>query len=462
MIGEPDSNDPLVVPTQGHTPNCWEDRSVIFVANLLSLFFGNRGGAERLEEEISCVDSYGGRLLPVLGLIFGGADNVLVLERPPDPALTDFFRSLGLKAPAIELCPRADFLDLGERLGRGETGGHPLLERLRGSPSGLVDGFVTDDTIARLARTLGKRTLSTVAGSQRGNNKLLLHQHLESAGLPVFPTRLAGSPAEVPAALAELRRDGHRRAVAKAQIGASGIGMMKMATDAPPPPALSEAFFHEGPCMVQAWLEPGAGGIERVLSPSVQLFLNDDSAYLYDVTEQILDPEESVHEGNESPPESLDEYPELLDELHRQAGEAAGWLHHQGYRGAASVDFLVTCGGGGFTAYVCEINARVTGATYPSVLARHFRPDGAWRMRNLELARSLPGEMLLEKLREHAELYDGGGRDGVLPVNFNLDPDGLVRKGQFLAIGDDVATCRRLLDTARHDLPVAWDYTRDR
>ena len=213
--------------------------------------------------------------------------------------------------------------------------------------------------------------------------------------------------------------------------------------------------------MVQAWLQPGEHGVEGILSPSVQIFVHDEAAYLYDVTEQIL--EESIHQGNESPPPYFPEIPGIERELTRQAGLAARWLHQQGYRGPASADFLVTIGGdGGFTVYVCEINARVTGATYPSVLARHFHPQGAWRMRNFELAVPLEGEVLLEKLRTHGELFDPKLRTGILPVNFNLDPAGLVLKGQFLAIADELPACRRLLDIGRHDLPIAWNYTRDR
>ena len=458
----PESDIPLVIPTQGYTPNCWENRSVIFFANLLSLFFGNRGGAKLLEDEISCVDSYGGRLAPVLGLIFGGGENVLVLERKPDPALTDFFRSIGLRLPRLEILPRNAFLSLGELLSRGQAAGHPLLDRLMIERAEILDGFVTDETIALLAATLGKRTLSSLSGSHRGNNKLLLHEHLESTGLPVFPTHLANNTGEVAAALNKFRSEGRRHAVAKSQIGASGIGLVRLATDKTPE-RLPDAFFHEGPCMVQAWLEPGSDGIREVLSPSVQLFLNEDSAYLYDVTEQILSAHESVHEGNESPPTYLDDFTGLLRELFRQAGEAARWLHRQGYRGAASVDFLLTMlDDGSFVAYVCEINARVTGATYPSVIARHFRPRGAWRMRNLRLTTPLPGALLLEKLQAHTELFSKDTGRGILPVNFNLEPDGLVRKGQFLAIAEDVPSCRELLEIARHDLPVAWDYTRDR
>ena len=195
----------------------------------------------------------------------------------------------------------------------------------------------------------------------------------------------------------------------------------------------------------------------------MQIFLNQHSIHLYDLTEQILDPVDSVHQGNESPLPYLDDFDGLTEELMSQAGEAATWLHQQGYRGPASVDFLATRNEKGqTTVYICEINARVTGATYPSVLARHFHPNGAWRMRNLELKQSMSGKELLEGLQHHGELFDARSRNGILPVNFNLDPNGRVRKGQFLAIGEDSEQCLHLLDTARADLPVKWDYTHDR
>ncbi len=460
MAGLSDFHRPRIVTTGGYTPEVGENRSVIFVANLLSLFFGNKEGAKLLEEEISCVDSYGGRLLPVLGLVFGGDHNVLVVERNPDPSLAAFFRTIGLKLPEVEILTRRDFLSLGERLADGGACEHPLLNRLRQQPAATLDGYVTDETVARLAETVGKRTLSTAEGSHRGNNKLLLHQHLESAGLPVFPTRLASSTTEVAVALDQFSKEGYRAAAVKSQIGATGIGLMKLPTGEPPP-EIPPAFFFEGACMVQAWLQPGKSGIQSILSPSVQVFVHDDTIHLYDLTEQIL--EDSIHQGNESPPPYLDEIPGLQEELFRQAGEAARWLHRQGYRGAASTDFLVTChDDGSFNAYVCEINARFTGATYPSVLARHFHPQGAWLMRNLELAFPLQGEVLIEKLRTHSELFDPDTRSGIIPINFNLNPDGLVTKGQFLSVADTLATCHQLLDTGRLDLPIAWTYTRDR
>ena len=92
--------------------------------------------------------------------------------------------------------------------------------------------------------------------------------------------------------------------------------------------------------------------------------------------------------------------PDLAAELFRQGGIAGQWLHAQGYRGTASADFLVATmeDPGAFQAYVCEVNARLTGATYPSMLARHFLPRGAWLMRNLMLKEATSGRAVLRYL----------------------------------------------------------------
>ena len=194
------------------------------------------------------------------------------------------------------------------------------------------------------------------------------------------------------------------------------------------------------------------------------MFLNHESVYLYDLTEQILSGEASVHEGNVSPPPYLDNVPGLSRELFLQAGIAGQWLHRQGYRGTASVDFLVAVddSAAGFEAYVCEINARVTGATYPSVLARRFFPRGSWLMRNLKFANPAPGTEILELLRAHRLLFTGSEPRGILPINFNLSSDDLVNKGQFLCLEETSDGCARMLDEAEASLPIDWNYILDR
>lgn len=462
-IGEP--ADPLVVQTHGHTPRFWQGRSVVFFANLLSMFYGNEDQVRELSRQISGAECYGGRLLPIIGLLFAGGNNVLFLEREPDPCLGEYFSGdLGLALPEVQALRHEDYLQL-------ETGGKDaerlkdrLRELLRDHPTAWVDAYVIDAAIASMAEEFGMSPVCGTQGGLSGNNKFLLHEQMERSGQKVFSTCLAENPGEISGCLEELTARGYRNAVIKSPIGASGIGLRKVATAAPVP-EVPEYFFHQGPCLVQGWIEAGSNGVEGLASPSVQLFLNQDSVYLYDLTEQILS-NESIHQGNESPPEYLDDFPGLEESLFQVASEAGTWLHRQGYRGTASIDFLIAFGSrlkGGYEVYPCEINARVTGATYPSVLARHFLPRGAWYMRNLRFRDPVPGGKVLELLDHHGHLFrprkDEGA--GVLPINFNLDATGLVTKGQFLCLGESRRECHSLLKAADHDLPLKWDVDRD-
>ena len=459
------SEQPEVIETCGNSPEFWEGRSVLFVANLLSLFFGNRGEMYMLEHEISGVDSYGGRLLPIISLLYPGGDNLLVLEREPEPALTHYFReTLRLELPEVAILPYDRYQELTVAAMAGESlPDWPVVSQLANHRATLADGFVTDIGLSSLSAALGKQTLSTAEGSRRGNNKYRLHCALEDEGLPVFDTHVAESHRAVDEAVARLKRKGYSSAVVKAQLGASGIGLKRIEVD-DRQASVPDSFFHEGPCMVQGWISPGYAGVCEVLSPSVQMFVTDSEVTLYDLTEQILSGEASVHEGNESPPPYLDRLPGLRQELFRQAGVAGRWLHQQGYRGTASTDFLVACddSAAGFTAYVCEINARVTGATYPSVLARRFFPGGSWLMRNLKFSHPATGAEILETLRKHGHLFTGKETEGILPVNFNLTADGLVDKGQFLCLAESVGGCSTILSKAEADLPIDWSYIFDR
>lgn len=449
-----------VIASPGRLPAFW-DRRAVFVANLLGLFFGNEVETRALAEEVGEVDSYGGRLIPILDLLFRGGGNLLVLERRPDVSLCEYFSgALGLSLPQLEILPHRDYLEIGKGLQSGEGPEHPVLETLRAHGAKCMDGYVTDDTLSALARRLGKDTISTCEGSRRGNNKRLLHLFLEEQGLPVVRTEIAESPGSIVECLQRLHRAGFSSAVVKAAIGASGIGMVKiepLSTVFSVQEQVPGHFFFEGPCLVQGWLKPGELGVRRLRSPSVQMFLGDDSVALYDLTEQILS-KASVHEGNESPPPYLEEDTGLKEELLRQGGVAGQWLHRQGYRGTASADFLVADYEDRTTVYVCEINARVTGATYPSILARHFLPDGAWLLRNLRFARQVSGKELFSRLRGTGCLFGAGNEGrGIMPVNFNFGSDGLVHKGQFLCVAPDGEGCRILLEKAERDLECIPD-----
>ena len=357
-----------VVNTGRRLPPFW-DREIVFFANLLALFFGNEKETSELADEVGEVDSYGARLIPIVNLMFQGQRNLLVLEREPAQALCGYFQNeLGLRLPELAIMPHRDYQALAAHFRAGQREAiDQILTCTRGHPADWIHGYVTDHVLESIASHVGKRTIASREGSHLGNNKYLLHQYLEEAGLPTVETETAESAAEIPRCVEALRQKGYRDAVLKSQIGASGIGLMKLPEiDAAnwTCPEVPEHMFFEGPCMVQGWLRPGVKGVTRMRSPSVQLFVQEEAIYLYDITEQILGGD-SVHEGNESPPPYLDQYPGVEEELYRQAGESARWLYRQGYRGTGSVDFLLVEYEDRPTpeVYVCEINARVTGAT---------------------------------------------------------------------------------------------------
>jgi hypothetical protein len=147
--------------------------------------------------------------------------------------------------------------------------------------------------------------------------------------------------------------------------------------------------------------------------------------------------------------------------MREQAASAGRWLHKFGYRGTASADFLVLRRQGSLEVLLCEINARVTGATYPSVLARHFCPGGAWLMRNLRFDPPVDARDVLDTLRRRAQLFESGAGGGVLPINFNASDSGEIWKGQFLCFGADERECAGYLNDAEAVLPVTWTYDRD-
>jgi len=443
----------------GEMPRFW-NRSSIFFANLLSIFYGNKGETETLRQQVGGLETYGGRLIPIIDLLFKGGDNLLVLEVPPDEMLLRHYsRELGLHIPKVEILPHKLYNNI---CGNHATGDDvdEVIERIKNHPAQWIDGFVTDKMLVDVAAFLDKKTTSTPNGSRAGNNKFLLHQNLADKGLPVFETVTAASYEDIFPCLRELSDKGFSKAVIKSQVGASGIGLLKVFTDVEQTFDVPDYFFQEGPCLVQGWLDDSVQGVKHIGSPSVQMFLDDNSVNLYDITEQILN-SDSIHEGNVAPPSYVNSQNDIKNELLEQGEEAGKWLHEQGYRGTASADFLVVDRVGSTQVIMCEINARVTGATYPSVLARNFMPMGAWFMRNIRFQPSIRSERLMELLEKAGFFYRPGDKDGIIPINFNEAEEGLVHKGQFLCLGAEMKDCVEKLEQIITIFPMELDYDRD-
>ena len=78
--------------------------NVAFFANLQHIFFDNEALKEELSATVHTLDSYGGRLLPVIGLLWDGPQNILILERPPLPGVTDYLGgALGLRVYYLQI-----------------------------------------------------------------------------------------------------------------------------------------------------------------------------------------------------------------------------------------------------------------------------------------------------------------------------------------------------------------------
>ena len=461
----PTDNEIAFVDTHGKLPPLW-DRRVAFFANLLALFYGNELQTEALRKEVGEIDSYSARLIPIMNLLFHDSQNLLVLEREPDVSLCNYLKKdLGLSLPHLEVLPHQEYVEIGNQILKGEElKSASCLEQIEKLDIDWIDGYVTDETIVGIAQHTGCKTITTKEASRDGNNKLKLHQFLMDAGLPAFETVIAESPLDIKPCALELQRRGYRAAVVRAQIGASGIGMMRLhdLSDLEALPEIPPYFFFEGACLVQGWLEPGIKGIEKIRSPSTQLFVNDTTVYAYDMTEQILS-QESIHQGNISPPPYMRDWPGLREETMRQAELVGRWLQSTGYRGTASIDWLVIerTGQSELEVIVCEINARVTGATYPSLIARHFLPEGAWLLRNLRLKIPLSTVDLLNMFEKPGHLFYPDKKAGIIPLNLNFGSDNLVHKGQFLCLAETTDACLKYLHLAEQDLPVQWDSDRD-
>ncbi len=224
---------------------------------------------------------------------------------------------------------------------------------------------------------------------------------------------------------------------------------------------LSPSLAAEERHLVQGWIEEGHLGCRQLASPSVQFFCGENGhVVLYDFTDQLLS-NNSVHEGNMSPPISLAAEREAKEEILRQAAEVAAWIAGLGYRGPASVDFLVWRQEGKLRVHVCEVNARVTGATYPSLLALHCNPGGAWLMRNMIFGPCLDVAGFLSLLEEKGLLFLPGAGRGIIPINTICAENGQIVKCQLLFLDNSPAGCLAMLEDFPRMLPASCRFERD-
>lgn len=452
--GHQKEENPQVVVQLGKLPACWQ-YSTVFFANLACIFFGNPLKTKELSDNVMGFHSYGARLLPVLGLLFHGDRNMLLLPEMPQPDLTAFFRDqlkLGLPEIVIISPPHS----CGDQ---ALTVDLATMQRLADSEAEVVDGYVTDSALEIFASRIGKRSINTMQSCLLANDKIGLHRFLLRRGLPVFDGGESESATELTAILDDLAARGYRKAAIRAAIGASGFGMQLI--DLQSRRQLAPSLAAEERLLVQGWIEEGRHGCRQIASPSVQFFCGGNGhVVLYDFTDQLLS-NNSVHEGNMSPPISLASSEEAKDEILRQAAEVAAWISELNYRGPASVDFLVWRQDGQLRVHVCEVNARVTGATYPSLLALHSNPGGAWLMRNMVFGPCMDVAGFLSFLKERRLLFVPGSGRGIIPINTICADNGQILKCQLLFLDEQPSGCLAMLEDFPALLPASCRFERD-
>ena len=452
---------PTVYKNPGQLPPFWE-HSVVFFANILSLFYGNEEERKVLVKKVGTLETYGSRLIPILNIVYRGRHNLLVLEKAPEGHLNKYFvHDLKLSLPQIKIVNHRFYEALGDAAKQQTLDVQAFFHELDRLNGACVDGYVVDNVIAHIARVTKKETISAIESSHKGNDKRELYCFLQGKNLPTFDTYIIEGVEEMEDKINALKEKGYSQAVVKAAIGASGIGLLRIDLNVPfNKKDIPDYIFFEGPALVQGWLNETVAGVNYVCSPSVQVFLKHDSVYLYDVTEQILS-EESVHQGNMAPAQFPEEEEAIYEELLSQAETASLWLHEQGYRGTGSIDFHVCKRHGKIEVRICEINARVTGATYPAILARHFYPFGSWLMRNIVFHKPVHGRDILEELDKKKLLYRPGDEEGILPFNFNAKDGGVIRKGQFLFLGAKQSDTLKQLEKMCQIESIRGDFDRD-
>jgi len=251
----------------GELPPLW-DFPAVFFANLESIFFGNPEKTRELIDNVQGFHSYGGRLVPIIGILYKGDKSLLLLRKAPEPALLEYYcEDLGLSVPDLEI------ISHGADSGFGRSAeDRTAKKRIRQHPAKVIDGFVTDEHLSSAARSLGKKLINTGNSCKDANDKVLLNRFLSSADLPMFDGREAVPGSDLEDALSELRAGGYGRAVIKTSLGASGFGMymVDLAKKAVHAPQID--VFHRESVLVQGWVEEGQHGVETISSPSVQFF----------------------------------------------------------------------------------------------------------------------------------------------------------------------------------------------
>ncbi|MEU9044690.1 MULTISPECIES: peptide ligase PGM1-related protein [unclassified Kitasatospora] len=307
--------------------------------------------------------------------------DVLVLPWGPDPEYLAYVTGLtGVRADSLTFVvpppgAQGDQVLTTDRLVdpdfraqlRRALAGRTVDQVLAISPNGAVAELA--DALG-LAHAMPGHPFAAQGGNALVNSKAGFRALAAGAGVPIPPGRVAGSPAEVEAAIEHLLTQGHSVMV-KVEYQAGGFGNEILSRDEQvdavgaervvplPDRAAVAAYVAER----WTWLTGGRGQrvvVERYFADSAPLyaqFLIDDTAVvLSGCGEMVMRP---VVIGEITPPVTPDS--DVLAELVAQGARLSEALRVIGYRGTVSADAVLTPKG---EIYFHETNGRLTGSSH--------------------------------------------------------------------------------------------------
>ncbi|MGW2873944.1 preATP grasp domain-containing protein [Kitasatospora sp. NPDC001225] len=331
--------------------------------------------------------------------------DVLVLPCGPDPEYLAYVTGLtGVRADSLAFVvpppgAHGDQVLTADRLAdpgfraelRRALDGRAVDEVLAVSPNGAVAELA--DALG-IAHAMPGRTFAAQGGNALVNSKAGFRALAAGAGVPIPPGRVAGSPAEVEAAIEDLLARGHSVMV-KVEYQAGGLGNEILARDEKVEPVGAERVVPLPDRAAVAayvaerwtWLTGGRGQrvvVERYFADSAPLYaefvIGDTGAVLSGCGEMVMRP---VVVGEITPPVTPDAG--ARDELVREAARLCEALRVIGYRGTVSADAVLTPEG---EIYFHETNARLTGSSHlhHAYAGRLLRPEHRGSRHLLELA----------------------------------------------------------------------------
>lgn len=331
--------------------------------------------------------------LSVRAIFLAAPDDLVVVDREPDPNWLKYLERVGLELPQLRVVQGG-----GETLVERIIDDAELCAELRDNCC-PIKPYMGSIQIQMLAHQLGLRYIAPDNQLvDRLNHKSNLDHILQEIGLPRIPTEVSTRDHIEYDVRSAFEEHGALMIRSDLSIGGHGVWRIENAQDID---ELVNGIKVTNPDRKFIW-QP----LKAVTnSPNVQYEISDDSCTLLGISAQRMT--ESFAFGGNDYPSPLSENQSILDQSQR----TAQWLQSQGYRGLVGLDFIVTSNQ---EVFIVEINPRVNTSTFPLILSHQLGVHA------FKLMTGLPTQSVgfaeLESLVGSDLLYDQHRKEGIIPL----------------------------------------------